>query len=432
MLSHVLARSTLESYRNLVARLWTSGGEWSTGLAIDQVAEDLDPNLGAAPNASTTFVRSGSRSFNPQGTGYSAHPFTGALGTTYYIRGYFLTNGSGLQYNTVLFKSSTILLGTIRLETNNTLSLVFGNSVATPSGGTVVGTYGTALSLNTWYRLELAISIGTGSIDYLEGKIDGVTFASGTNLAISDTVPNGGGFQGDTFADSAWFDDVAINDSTGTSQNTWPGDGKVVLLLPISDNAKGTGWTNDAAGTTNFFDAVNNTPPAGVADTTAGTGLHQLRNATSNANVNYDANLTSYTTAGIGATDVVTVVTPVVVTGAPVVTSAKLGTVGSASNPTIANISLSAGGTSGAFWSGTAAGTHPTGWKVSWGTPTYNPTVVKGTSPVLRITQVTASTRIAMVDAMGMYVEYTAGAPPAPKSLIYADRRVARNALLRR
>jgi hypothetical protein len=155
----------------------------------------------------------------------------------------------------------------------------------------------------------------------------------------------------------------------------------------------------------------------------------QIRNATSNANVNYDATMTTYTAAGVGSSDTVNVVLPMVATGAPVSTSAKAGTVGVASNPTIANVNLGTGGTAGAFWSGVAIGTYPTGNKWSFGTTTYAPTVTVGTAPVMRVTQVTSSTRIAIVSEMGIYVDYT---PATPHSLIYADQRVTRNSLLRR
>jgi hypothetical protein len=95
-------------------------------------------------------------------------------------------------------------------------------------------------------------------------------------------------------------------------------------------------------------------------------------------------------------------------------TSAKVGQVGVVSNPAIAVINLTAN--SGQFWSGTAAGTYPTGWKWSHGTVTYAPSVTLGTAPVMRVTQVTSSTRIAMACFMGIYVDYT----PAVSSFVAA------------
>src|SRR6185369_369314 len=136
--------------------------------------------------------------------------------------------------------------------------------------------------------------------------------------------------------------------------------------------------------------------------------------ATTGANEAYDATMTDYTTAGVGAGATVNVVDPVISTAAPVSTSAKVGQVGVVSNPAIAVINLT--GNSGQFWSGTPAGTYETGWKWSHGTRTYAPTVTLGTAPVMRVTQVTSSTRIAMVCLMGIYVDYT----PAVSSFIAA------------
>jgi hypothetical protein len=208
---------------------------------------------------------------------------------------------------------------------------------------------------------------------------------------------------GDTVASTftLYFDDFVADSSV------IPGEGAVVLLKPTGDQAW-FGWrlgTNTAFG--NGYESVNNTPPLGVADLAAGSDPKQIRNAVASANDSYDALMTTYTAAGIGAGSTIEAIRPIVLTAAPVTTSAKLGTVGVVSNPTIANVSLGATGTAGAFWSGVTAGTFPTGWKFSGGTFTVAPAVTLGTAPVMRITQVTSSTRIAMVCFMGMYVDYT-------------------------
>jgi hypothetical protein len=52
------------------------------------------------------------------------------------------------------------------------------------------------------------------------------------------------------------------------------------------------------------------------------------------------------------------------------------------------------------------AGTFPTNWLTTRGALVYDPTVALGTSPVVRIGKRTATTRVAMVDLLGLYVEY--------------------------
>jgi hypothetical protein len=388
-----------------MARLITAGAETKS-----DTLEVLGASGGAGTRTyDTGTVRSGAVSVKlNSGAGnaacYSLASFTTSLGTTYYLRAYF-------NFTTLPTAVSTFLvtiagpLYRVTIKSDNKLYL--------QNSGTDIGSPSSALLTDTWYRIEIAWKIDTGALDYAELMLDGVSVASEVNVSRTDSVATGINL-GLVSAPGAnivcYVDDVAFNDSSGGSQNSWPDAAKVVLLLPTADSAKGTGWTNDAASTPNLFNSVDNTPPIGIADTSSGTGLNQLRNATSNANSNYDANLTTYTTAGIASGDTINVLDPIVATAAPVTTSSKQGTVGVSANPVIANVALSATGTAGAFWAGATAGTYAVGWKASHGTATYAPSVTLGSSPVLRITQVTSSTRIAMVCFMGMYVDYTPAA----------------------
>jgi hypothetical protein len=260
-----------------------------------------------------------------------------------------------------------------------------------------------------WHRIELkAVASATGVWSAGELVVDGVTVISfsgasttRTNGFCFGTVTTGGA------TGTYNVDDLALNDSTGAVNNGYPGAGAVVLLKPTADSAVGTGWVTGAGGSSSLFAAVDNTPPVGVADT--GTATSQIRNATSNA-TSYDATMTTYTAAGVGAGATINAVLPMTATGAPVTTSSKQGTVGVVSNPTITNVALNATGTAGAFWAGATAGTFGAGWKWSLGTMTEAPAVTLGTAPVMRITNSTASTRIADVCFMGMYVDYTPAA----------------------
>ena len=50
---------------------------------------------------------------------------------------------------------------------------------------------------------------------------------------------------------------------------------------------------------------------------------------------------------------------------------------------------------------------------------TLNPSVVVGTAPVMRVTQVTSSTRIADVGFMGLNFAWTPLLPPVPRATPY-------------
>jgi hypothetical protein len=398
-----------------MARLFTSGAEAKDSGTVNLVnlIDGYRQGTGTL-TFDTGTVRSGACAFKyASGAGGSAissrFAFTGVASRNYYMR--FYVNSPGLPTATATIWQSDAVASTsflVKMTTTGTLQLF--------AGTTQVGSDSAALSTNTWYRVEVHWNIGTGATDAADLLLDGTSVASTTTANITDTASalvvwglnTAGGTNNNLF-----IDDVALNDDQGASQNTYPGDGKVVLLLPTSDAGVGTGWTNDAGGTATLNVDVDNIPPIGITDTSSGTGLNQVRNATSNANVTVDENMTTYTAAGVPAGATIKVIDPIVATAAPVVTSAKQGLVGVVSNPAITAIALGAGGTAGAFWSGVAGGTYPTGWKISHGTITYAPAVTLGTAPVMRIQQVTASTRIAVCCFMGIYVDYTPAAAAA-------------------
>jgi hypothetical protein len=343
----------------------------------------------------------------------------GVTGVTYSWRSYVYLTGfppSGQAVNFLAITTSGDV-GIVVLQIDSTGNLTFINNAASTTIGT--GT----ITLNTWYRVEISIKIDTTTAANAtaECQINGVSIGSTTG-SLGTTLPSRYKYNGDNQPSgglSYYVDDVALNDSTGTSQTSWPGSGKVVLLVPTSDNAR-TGFTGGAGGTTSLFDGVDNIPPVGAAD--PGTNTSQIRDATSSATDNYDANMTTYSAAGIGAGDTISLVYWMISHSTASLTSVPTRAGRLVSNP-------AEGADTTLTLPSAVAGAWAVGWATDRGAMIYNPTVTLGTAPVLRVGKRTASTRIVDVAFMGIYVEYV---PAAPKSLIYADRRVARNALLRR
>jgi len=358
---------------------------------------------GSGATLESSIVRSGSSSLKVlAASGAASHAeLTGIPGGSGWIRFYMRVTARPATTARMCFGSNAASRTNLLLNTNGTLAL----RVAT----TTIGTSSVALTDTTkWYMIEINTAASASALSLVVDGVTEVTSASQTStvrgiFGCFDTVA-------DTF--TAYYDDIV------TDNSTQPGPGAVVLLKPTSDSAIGTGWTlgTGTAVSSNAFDSVNNTPPTGVADLAVGSDPKQLRNAASAANSNIDVNLQTYAAAGISAGDTIQAVLPLTYTAAPVATSAKQGTVGVVSNPAITNVALASGGTAGAFWSGVAAGTFATGWKLSLGTLTTGPSVTLGTAPVMRVTQVTSSTRIAMVCFMGMYVDYTPAVPSVPSS----------------
>ena len=416
-----------------MARKFTSGFEVD-GAGIDTLGSGFNPGV----SRDTGTFRTGSASLkcttaaSTQGNTLVQTTWTPAYSSnTGYIRAYINTDGyptSALQFlcSTTAGTSNSAI---VKMTSTGTLQL--WNSAASPAQ---IGSDSTALNTGTWYRVELATLFVSPTSITATLLLDGTQVATGT---FTNSGTSSGAFQfrlgwtgTSTATTNMYFDDVAVNDESGAANNTYPGSGKVVLLVPTADSAVGTGWTlgtGTAISGNSGSTAVKNTPPLGVADLAAGSDTKQIRNATSNASVNYDATLTTYTAAGIGAADTVNAVTVVTSTAAPVTTSAKQGLVGMVSNPAITTSALAAGGTSGAFWSGTAAGTYFTGWKPSHSTVADAPSVTLGTAPVARITQTTANTRVAMVSFLGAYVDYTPATitPPNPTIVLASRSRAA-------
>ena len=129
---------------------------------------------------------------------------------------------------------------------------------------TEIASLAAAFSTGTWVRLEWHLVIDDVSgIFELKRNGDEILSFSGDTKGTS----SGNGVRwfclGRNYATSndseIWYDDVAINDTTGTANNAWPGPGSILLLKP-----KGAGnytqWTPDSG---NNFARVNEIPETG-------------------------------------------------------------------------------------------------------------------------------------------------------------------------
>lgn len=391
-----------------MARLRHCGAEVEAGSTG---GPDNSDNL-TGVSRDTTLFRSGLASWKcDSGAGNTnvdagiALGVTAQASTTYFLRAYLcFTNLPGATHTVMAFGNVPGGTGySVKITTGGKLRLYFGaGQVGSDSVATI------SADGSTWYRVELKVVMDASSqISAGELQLDGVSVAtdSGRTLAVTPTgfpvgwVPFGG--EAAPGANSVLnIDDAAINDSTGSLNNTWPGDGKVVMLFPISDNAR-VGWTNAAAGTTNLFNDVDNTPPLGVASPT--TQPQQIKRAANNTTDTYDANLTSYTTAGLDAADTLNAITIWFNIG---YSNANVSSQGlqMLSNPVISEFTTST--------DGSVAGTYNSHWtwgsKVSEYSGTVSSNVTVGTSPVLRVRKNTASaSRIQFCDFMGAYVDYT-------------------------
>jgi hypothetical protein len=253
---------------------------------------------------------------------------------------------------------------------------------------TLLGTSST-LSTGAWYWIGIRQSTGTSAVFLQVDGADSVT-ATATVGGISNAEL---GFTNSEASAAEIFIDDYITDDAG-----FLAPSKVDTALPISDNTR-TAVTGGAGGTTNLWDAVNNTPPAGVASAseTDTTNIEYPASLTED----YIANLETYTTLGIGASDTVLAVQSIVRHGEDIATGTKnLQNVGALTNPTVGGSSVTAGSDGGAH--GAEVGL----WVSTFGTLTTSPSVTLGTSPTIRTSRISES-RVACIDFMGMLVAWT-------------------------
>lgn len=221
-----------------------------------------------------------------------------------------------------------------------------------------------------------------------------------TGVAIAPEGARQGWFSAENTAKLS-LTGIGVNDSTGEKETSRLGARLGAYLRPISDKAN-TGFTAGAGGTEKLWESQDNAPLTGVVLASA-TNTSQIKDANNNATDNVEFNLSSYETAGIGASDTVTLVQLLAAGGNSTVTSRTL-SAALVSNPEIVATTLASGTT--------AAGTHPTGWKFIKSAMQYVPTVTKGTSPVLRLKKGTASTDSMMYEGAGLLVEFIPVAVP--------------------
>ena len=158
----------------------------------------------------------------------------------------FVPNLSELWLRFAYSRSSSYYSGdllTIIYSNTNIAKIALANGVPILQvGGNTVATASSVVVLAwTYYLFEVHYKLGT-SDGIFELKVDGVLAAQYTGNTNTVSAPhitttlfyNQGGI--------SWWDDFAINDPSGSVDNNWCGDGRVILLKP---NAAGdaTQWT---------------------------------------------------------------------------------------------------------------------------------------------------------------------------------------------
>lgn len=361
-----------------------------SSFEVQQTVVDRYTLTGTASNSATQ-ARTGVRSIR-------CNPASAATGFAD-----FTTTGGFFHFGLYVVTRPSVQRALLGVNNaSGTETIVFldsAGSLTVKEDTTVIGT-SAVLSTATWYWIGVRQTSGT-SVPFLQ--VNGVDSVTGTATGQGTfSVVSVGFFGTEASAAEIYIDDIIVDGAAFIS------NGKVDIALPISDNTR-TAVTTGNGGTTNLWDAINNTPPTGVvsASETATTNIEYPASLTED----YIANLETYTTLGVASGDTVLAVQSIVQHGEDIVTGTKnFQNMGALTNPTVAGASVVAGADAGAH------GATPTNWTTTFGTLTTSPSVTLGTSPTIRTSR-TSESRVACIDFMGMLVAWTPAVATVPPSV---------------
>ncbi len=225
------------------ARLWSSGcelqgdapGSATTGMEFDVTTS----GAGSTAQISATTLRTGLSSCRNAATGSGwtvfSQQFLGtAAGGPYYFRFYmYIESSPSTNVSIALWINSSDSRNFLRLNSDRTLDMMDADDT------TVLDSYATPLSTGTWYRVELKYD---SALNGMEAKLDGTTIlgpADCTGCGSVNELDFGLNDYADAPTGTIYFDDLAVNDSSGGSQTSWPGVGSIVHMQPdgVGDNS---------------------------------------------------------------------------------------------------------------------------------------------------------------------------------------------------
>ena len=136
----------------------------------------------------------------------------------------------------IQWKSGSTVLGSIILNSSRVLYYSAGSGSGVTSAGTSI------LSTGVWYLIEIHVKIAdSGNVDV---KLDGnaeITYAGDTKPGAETTVDsiilNNGDFGGLSGSLEVLFDDIGLNDTAGGVDDSWCGDGRIIVIKPNGDTA---------------------------------------------------------------------------------------------------------------------------------------------------------------------------------------------------
>lgn len=213
-------------------------------------------SIAATPDVSSSIRRTGTYSIRLGKTMYFSHVFSVSVDELYFRMAMYVNDPveSDDPTDLIYFKDE---------DGGRQISIYYSQSdfcLDWYVGATKVANGNIVIPVQTWVVLEGHILIDAAAGD-LTLKVNGTTDAQFTGDTLATTTANirsiwwqGGGGVG-TFG---YFDDIAVNSTSGIYQNTWVGLGGIFYLEPTADGDQ-TDWT-PSSGTVNYA-MVDDIPP---------------------------------------------------------------------------------------------------------------------------------------------------------------------------
>ena len=215
-----------------------AAGLWMGGAETDSTGE-VNINTGT-PVISSSTVHSGGYSYETNGSNvsfYAKHYPGGTNPTSIYSRSYmnFTALPSAANVIEQVVNTSSGGIATLELNTNGTLTAKNGSST-----GTVVGTSSTALSANTWYRIDFKVVV-SATVGIIEVRVNGSVVISAINQNTGTTAIGSDVYGPRLTSQDIFWDDIYEDDSA------YAPDGKVIARQPIIGTPTYNSWTKTGA-----------------------------------------------------------------------------------------------------------------------------------------------------------------------------------------
>lgn len=255
----------------LLLFLSTASPSWAVrlftcGFEENNLSATAWNSAGAGAAVSTTSPHSGTYRLNI--TGSSAKNVTRQLATSYtsgtlYYRFYFNTNNVGTADSKIFQNQGSGGSANQAVQ----VTRVNGGTIRLTNAVTTTATTTTAtISTGTWYRIEIRHLVADAGGEMELRLYLGDSTSAIETLTITGEDTNNTNVRDFLLQEGAanagienYFDDVAVNDSTGSFQTSWAGVGKIYLLTPDTEV---TGIWTPLSGTDNalMVDDVPGTP----------------------------------------------------------------------------------------------------------------------------------------------------------------------------